>query len=99
MYSYVDEIQHFNYKRDYLTLQRNYVFVVPLAPHLLCNDVLFAILFIVFPKMVDDPEVDEQFQKDEAMANYLWSISKSLVQEWIEFIHLKKSEMIIIDSL
>ena len=75
MYRYVYEIHNFNDKGDYLTLQRNYVFVVPLAPHLLCNDVLFAILFIVFPKVVDDPEVDEQFQEDETMANYLKSVS------------------------
>ena len=88
MNRYVCKIHNFNDESDYLTLQRNYVFVVPLAPHLLCNDVLFAILFIVFPKVVDDPQVDKEFQEDEATYNCSWNHLKGLKQEVIVFLNV-----------
>ena len=86
MYSYVDEIQHFNYKRDYLTLQRNDVLLVPLVPHLWCNDFLFAIFLVMFPKVVDDPQVDEKFQEDEATYYHSWDHLKTLEQEVVVFL-------------
>ena len=90
MNGYVDTKTCFNDITKDLTLKRYYVLLVSFPFHGLSDDFGLVVFFIVFPKMVDDPEVDEQFQEDKAVSNYLRSVSKSLVQDWIKFIHLKK---------
>ena len=99
MNSEIDTKTRFNYIAKNLTLKRYYVLLLPFPFHGLSDDFGLVIFFIVFPKMVDDPEVDEQFQEDKAVSNYLWSISKCLVQKWIEFIYLKKLKMVIMEGL
>ena len=86
----IDSETCFNDIAKDLTLERYYVLLLPFPFHGLGNDFGLVVFFVMFPKVVDDPEVDEQFQKDEAMTNYLRSVSKSLVQDWIKFIDLKK---------
>ena len=99
MNSEIDTKTRFNYIAKNLTLKRYYVLLLPFPFHRLCDDFGLVVFFVVFPEVVDYPEVDEQFQEDETMANYLRSVSKSLVQDWIKFIYLKKSEMTIIEGL
>ena len=71
----IDTKTRFNDIAKNLTLQRYYVLLVPFPFHGLGDDFGLVVFFIVFPKVVDDPEVDEQFQEDETMANYLRSVT------------------------
>ena len=99
MNSEIDSKTRFNDIAKNLTLKCYYILLLPFLFHGLSDDFSLVVFFIMFPKVVDDPEVDEQLHEDEAMANYLRSVSKSLVQDWIKFIYLKKSEMTIIEGL
>ena len=71
----VDSETCFNDIAKDLAFKRYDVLLLSFPFHGLSDDFGLVVFFIVFPKMVDDPEVDEQFQEDKAMANYLWSVS------------------------
>ena len=79
MNSEIDTKTRFNYIAKNLTLKRYYVLLLPFPFHGLSDDFGLVVFFVVFPEVVDYPEVDEQFQEDETMANYLRSVSESLV--------------------
>ena len=75
----VDSETRFNDIAKDLAFKRYDVLLLPFPFHRLCDDFGLVVFFVVFPEVVDYPEVDEQFQEDEAMANYLRSVSESLV--------------------
>ena len=99
MNSKVDTETCFNDVAKNLTFKRYDILLLPFPFHGLGDDFGLVVFFIVFPKVVNDPQVDEQFQKDKTMTYYLWSISKNLVQDNIKFIDLKKKELEMVTSL
>ena len=59
MNSQIDTKIRFYDITKYLTLQRYYVLLLPFPFHGLGDDFGLVVFFIVFPKVVDDQEVDE----------------------------------------
>ena len=56
----------FYYKTYHLTSQSDDVLPIPFLSHTFSDDLMLKIFFIVFPKVINDPHVDEKFQRNEA---------------------------------
>ena len=80
----VDTVNNFDYKRAHLPSKGDDVLLVPFFPHMFSDDVFFTVFLIMFPQVVDDPKVDQQFHKNQGLTNHNRGKTQGLVQGAVE---------------